>query len=82
MTYMDSVYDPHVQALIEDYNHYVCPVPASQKIIANDLHDPDVANSPLVFPDAEMVSLSKNYYSWKDSQDLTAWNNVFVPIYQ
>jgi spermidine/putrescine transport system substrate-binding protein len=82
MTYMDYVYDPSVQALIEDYNHYVCPVPDSKKIIANELHDPDVANSPLVFPDAQMVSLSKNYYAWKNSEDLTAWNSVFVPVYQ
>ncbi len=82
MTYMDYVYDPKVQALIEDYNNYVCPVPSAKDIIANALDDPDVANSPLVFPDAEMVSLSKDYYQWKDSQDLTAWNDIFVPIYQ
>jgi len=82
MTYMDSVYDPHTQALIEDYNAYVCPVPDSQKIIADDLNDPAVANSPTVFPDAHIQSISKSYYSWKNSQELTEWNNTFVPIYQ
>jgi len=82
MTYMDSVYDPHTQALIEDYNAYVCPVPDSQKIIEDDLNDPAVANSPTVFPDEHVVSISKNYYHWKDSQELTEWNNTFVPIYQ
>jgi spermidine/putrescine transport system substrate-binding protein len=82
MTYMDYVYDPKVQAVIEDYNNYVCPVPASKPIIANELKDPKVANSPLVFPDAQMVALSKNYYQWKNSQDLKTWNDTFVPIYQ
>ena len=74
--------DPQVQALIEDYNAYVCPVPDSQKIIASELHDPAVANSPTVFPDAHIQSISKAYYSWKNSQELTEWNNTFVPIYQ
>jgi len=82
MTYMDSVYDPHTQALIEDYNAYVCPVPDSQKIIEDDLNDPAIANSPTVFPDQHVVSISKDYYHWKDSQELTEWNNTFVPIYQ
>jgi spermidine/putrescine transport system substrate-binding protein len=40
MTYMDYVYDPKVQAVIEDYNNYVCPVPSSKGIIATELHDP------------------------------------------
>ena len=82
MKYMDYVYDPKVQAVIEDYNHYVCPVPASKDIIATALKDPKVADSPLVFPDAAMVAVSKPYYQWKNSQDLTTWNDTFVPIYQ
>jgi spermidine/putrescine transport system substrate-binding protein len=82
MTYMDSVYDPHTQALIENYNAYVCPVPAAQSIIAKDLHDPTIANSPTVFPDDQMISLSRSYYQWKNAQELDAWNNTFVPIFQ
>ena len=82
MTYMDSVYDPQVQALIEDYNAYVCPVPSAKQIILTQLKDPTIANSPTVFPDSQMVSLSKSYYQWKNSQELDAWNNTFVPIFQ
>jgi spermidine/putrescine transport system substrate-binding protein len=82
MTYMDSVYDPHVQALIEDYNAYVCPVPAARDIILNQLKDPTVANSPTVFPDEHIQSLSRPYYQWKNAQELTEWNNTFVPIFQ
>ncbi|MBI3648304.1 MAG: spermidine/putrescine ABC transporter substrate-binding protein [Actinobacteria bacterium] len=82
MTYMDSVYDPHTQALIEDYNAYVCPVPAAREIILKQLKDPTIANSPTVFPDAAMVARSKSYYQWKTSQELDEWNNTFVPIFQ
>jgi spermidine/putrescine transport system substrate-binding protein len=81
MTFMDYVYDPQVQALIEDYNAYVCPVPAAKEIIATDLKDPAVANSPTVFPDAEMVSRSKPYYQFTGAEDLDQWNNTFEPIY-
>jgi spermidine/putrescine transport system substrate-binding protein len=81
MTFMDYVYDPQVQALIEDYNAYVCPVPAAQEIIATDLKDPTVANSPTVFPDAEMVARSKPYYQFTGAEDLDQWNNTFEPIY-
>ena len=81
MEFMDYVYEPPVQALIEDYNAYVCPVPAARSIIANQLKDPTVANSPTVFPDAQMVSRSKPYYQFKNSQDLDQWNSTFQPIY-
>ena len=72
MTFMDYVYDPQVQALIEDYNAYVCPVPASKSIIANQLKDPTVADSPTVFPDAQMVARSKPYYQFKNAR---TWTN-------
>lgn len=82
MTYMDYVYQPEVQAVIEDYNHYVCPVPAAKEIIATELKDPEVANSPLVFPDEQMQSLSRAYYQFSSSQELLQWNNLFLPIVQ
>jgi spermidine/putrescine transport system substrate-binding protein len=81
MTFMDYVYDPQVQALIEDYNAYVCPVPAAKPIIANQLKDPTVADSPTVFPDAQMVSRSKPYYQFQNSADFDQWNNTFGPIF-
>jgi spermidine/putrescine transport system substrate-binding protein len=80
MTYMDFVYDPAIQAMIEDYNNYVCPVPAAQNVIKTQLKDPVVANSPLVFPTASMVALSRPYYQYKNQTELNTWNNLFVPI--
>jgi spermidine/putrescine transport system substrate-binding protein len=82
MTLMDYVYKPAVQAEIEDYNNYVCPVPAARPIIAHKLKDPTVANSPTVFPDAQMQSLSRTYYQYKNNQSLLQWNNLFLPIIQ
>jgi spermidine/putrescine transport system substrate-binding protein len=82
MAIMDYVYQPAVQAEIEDYNNYVCPVPAAKPIIAKKLKDPAVANSPTVFPDAQMQSLSRTYYQYKSNDDLLAWNNLFLPIIQ
>jgi spermidine/putrescine transport system substrate-binding protein len=83
MKFMDYVYDPQVQALIEDYNAYVCPVPAAKAVIADPkgLDDPTVANSPTVFPDAAQVALSKPYYQFKGAEDLDQWNSTFEPIY-
>jgi spermidine/putrescine transport system substrate-binding protein len=80
MTYMDYVYDPAVQAVIEDYNNYVCPVPAAQDILKKQ--DPPVGNSPTVFPTADMVSKTKAYYTYKNQEDLKAWNDLFLPIAQ
>lgn len=82
MMYMDSVYDPSVQAQIEDYVGYVSPVPAARDIILNELNDPAVANSPTVFPDARMESLSHHYPKWSSSEVIDTWNATFVPIFQ
>jgi spermidine/putrescine transport system substrate-binding protein len=81
MTFMDYVYDPQVQALIEDYNAYVCPVPASKDIILNQLKDPAVANSPTVFPDEQQVALSKPYFQFQTSDQIKQWDDTFQPIY-
>jgi len=80
MTFMDYVYQPSVQAEIEAYNAYVCPVPSSKPLIAK-LGYPEVANSPTVFPDAQQVALSKPYYQFKTSAELDTWNSTFQPIY-
>ena len=35
MTLMDYYYNPDVQAVVEYYNDYVCPVPAAQQALLN-----------------------------------------------
>lgn len=49
--FMNYVYDPEVQAKITAYVNYVPPVKGVQEIIRRT--DPKLAESPLVFPDAE-----------------------------
>jgi spermidine/putrescine transport system substrate-binding protein len=79
ITMMDYVYKPDIQALIEEYNGYICPVPASQAIIAKT--DPDTAKSELVFPSADLISRLHTYRVLTDAEQLQ-WNSLFEPIYQ
>jgi spermidine/putrescine transport system substrate-binding protein len=82
MTYMDTVFDPHVAAQIADYVGYVCPVPDAQQIIRDELDDPTVANSPTVFPTPEIEAVSHFYPSWSDPDVVTRWNETFVPVFE
>jgi spermidine/putrescine transport system substrate-binding protein len=80
--WMNFAYEPKIQAEIEDWVNTVCPVPAAKPIIKNQLHDPSVADSPLVFPPKSMDSKTHDYYTFKDYAEYTAWNNTFNPIIQ
>ncbi len=80
ITYMDYVYRPDVAAQIADWVWYLSPVPDAKAIIANDLKDPAVAGSPLVFPDAAIKAKMTDYYDFKDFQDEQTWNDTFQPI--
>ena len=98
MTLMDYYYNPEVQAVVEYYNDYVCPVPAAQQVLlhptgwaAETLHamKPSIglpysttANAPTVFPTKETIKVSRPYYQYKSQEELTAWNNLFLPITQ
>ena len=98
MRLMDYYYDPQVQAVLEYYNDYVSPVPSAQQAMlnptgwakqdlaalvkANGLSLSQVANAPTVFPTATYLKHARNYYPFKTSEELTAWNNLFLPITQ
>jgi spermidine/putrescine transport system substrate-binding protein len=96
MALMDYYFDPQVQAVVEYYNDYVCPVPDAK----NALLHPDswakealtelypviglpyqtVADAPTVFPTPAQNAVSKPYYQYKNQSELDEWNNLFVPI--
>ena len=40
------------------------------------------ADAPTVFPTEQYVKNSRPYYQYKSQEELTAWNNLFVPITQ
>jgi len=98
MTLMDFYYNPDVQAVVEYYNDYVCPVPAAKDVLLNPtgwakdtlhamyssigLPPSYTANAPLVFPTPTYVKNSRSYYQYKSQEELTAWNNLFLPITQ
>jgi spermidine/putrescine transport system substrate-binding protein len=96
MTLMDYVYQPGVQAVIEYYNDYVCPVPQAKqallhptgwtkstlKEMKSSIGEPPTvtAKAPTVFPNAAYNALSRPYYPFKSVDEVTAWNNLFLPI--
>jgi spermidine/putrescine transport system substrate-binding protein len=55
LTYMDSVYQPEIAAMIADWVWYICPVPAAQTIIDQEYGHPEVAYSSLVFPRENLI---------------------------
>ena len=98
MTLMDFFYSPITQAVVEYYNDYICPVPLAKqqllhptgwdikalKQLAPEIGLPTTvtANSPIVFPDAASVKLTRNYYQFKNQEEINACNSLFLPIVQ
>jgi spermidine/putrescine transport system substrate-binding protein len=98
MVLMDYYYKPEVQAVVEYYNDYVCPVPTAK----NELESPSggakttlaamkpsiglapsvTATAPTFFPDPTYLKHSRNYYNFKSQEELTTWTNLFLPITQ
>ena len=98
MTLMDYYYRPDVQAVVEYYVDYVCPVPSAKQVLLHPsgwaaktlkMMRPSIglptsvtADAPTVFPNAHAIAVSRPYYQYKNPNQLTAWNNIFVPITQ
>jgi spermidine/putrescine transport system substrate-binding protein len=96
MALMDYFYEPGIEAVVEYYNDYVCPVPQAQQELLHPTGWAAVtltamrqeigklpsytANSPLVFPTAQSEARSRNYYQFQNAAELAAWNRLFQPI--
>ncbi|HEY1640893.1 MAG TPA: spermidine/putrescine ABC transporter substrate-binding protein [Streptosporangiaceae bacterium] len=96
MTLMDYFYQPDVEAVVEYYNDYVCPVPGAKDVLLHptgwakkelaalrpeiQLPPSVTADANTVFPDAQFIKNSRSYYQYKNQDELTAWNNIFEPI--
>jgi spermidine/putrescine transport system substrate-binding protein len=59
--FIDYVYRPEVQAPIEAYINYICPVNGTKEVLAKT--DRALAKNPLIFPDAEVFA---NTYIFRD----------------
>jgi spermidine/putrescine transport system substrate-binding protein len=98
MTLMDYFYNPQVQAVVEYYDDYVCPVPAAKQALLQPtgwgktalkemfsevgLPTSVTANAPTVFPDQQYIQLSRSYTPLGNPDALKAWNDLFLPITQ
>jgi spermidine/putrescine transport system substrate-binding protein len=96
MTLMDYFYQPQIEAVVEYYNDYVCPVPDARLVLLNpsgwaaaeltamhaEIGEPPsvTADSALVFPTPEYRARSKDYYQFQGAAELAAWNALFEPI--
>jgi spermidine/putrescine transport system substrate-binding protein len=96
MALMDYFYQPQVEAVVEYYNDYVCPVPGAQQELLHpsgwaatmltamkpEIGEPPAhtANSPLVFPTQQYQARSRNYYQFENAAALAEWNRLFQPI--
>jgi spermidine/putrescine transport system substrate-binding protein len=96
MTLMDYFYQPQVEAVVEYYNDYVCPVPAARQVLLDptgwaysaltamrpEIGEPPAhtADSPLVFPSQQYQQRSKYYYQFQNPDELDLWNSLFEPI--
>jgi len=78
---MDYVYQPEIAAQLADFIWYVSPVPAAKDVVLNELDDPEVANSPLVFPSTDALAKSHKYKVFKDNDEREEWLSIFEPIY-
>jgi len=59
--FIDYVYLPEVQAPIEAYINYICPVEGTREVMAKS--DPELAENPLIFPDQADF---ENLYIFRD----------------
>jgi spermidine/putrescine transport system substrate-binding protein len=82
LSWMNFYYTPEVAAMVADYVNYICPVPAAKEIILNQLGDPTVANSPLVFPGPEVDKVSNDFFVFRDYDQYEEWNSIFNPVIQ
>ncbi len=96
MVLMDYFFQPDVEAVVEYYNDYVCPVPqARQELLhptgwaatALAAMRPEIgrppsytAESPLVFPTPLYQARSRSYYQFSNAAELAVWNGLFQPI--
>jgi spermidine/putrescine transport system substrate-binding protein len=88
---MDYVYRPEVAAQMTEWINYICPVPAAKDIILQHADEADnaddreylqqVAESPLVFPTADMLSRLHSY-KVLDEEEERQWNELFQEVTQ
>jgi spermidine/putrescine transport system substrate-binding protein len=80
LEWINFYYQPEIAAIVEDWVNYVCPVPKAQAVVAGQLQDKAVADSPLVFPSAKIYDKSHNFALFADYDEYQTWNDIFNPV--
>jgi spermidine/putrescine transport system substrate-binding protein len=81
MEFMNFVYDPKIAAQIVGWVNYICPVPEAQEILRRKPGYKSIANSPLVFPTADMESRLHHYTELNEEEE-AYWNDLFNQVVQ
>jgi spermidine/putrescine transport system substrate-binding protein len=79
LTFMDFIYRPDVAAMIVGWIQNVSPVPNSQDVLRQEASP--VADSPLVYPTADMYSRLHGYRVLTPEEQ-QVWDQLFQPIFQ
>ncbi|WP_261645837.1 spermidine/putrescine ABC transporter substrate-binding protein [Curtobacterium sp. C2H10] len=82
LEWMDFYYTPKIAGIVEDYVNYVCPVPAAEDYVRDELDDPTVADSPLVFPSSEVLDKSHEFRVFENYDEYSEWNGIFNAVVQ
>ncbi|MCF8529415.1 MAG: spermidine/putrescine ABC transporter substrate-binding protein [Aquiluna sp.] len=72
-------YDPVNAAELAAWVNYVTPVVGAKEVLMET--DPDLANNPLIFPDAELLSKTHSFRALTGQEEqrfATAWQNVLL----
>jgi spermidine/putrescine transport system substrate-binding protein len=65
--FIDFVYDPAIAAQIAAWVNYVTPVKGAKEVLAAD--DPELAESPLIFPPADVLAKVKIFKSLTEAEE-------------
>ena len=79
LTFMDFIYRPDVAAMIVGWIQNVSPVPSSQDVLRQEASP--VADSPLVYPTADMYNRLHGYRVLTPEEQ-QVWDQLFQPIFQ
>jgi spermidine/putrescine transport system substrate-binding protein len=75
--FIDFVYDPQIAAQIAAWVNYVTPVKGAKEALAAS--DPELADSPLIFPPAEVLANVKIFKSLSEDEE-TTFNDKFSAL--
>ena len=77
--WINYYYEPKVAAQLANYNWYICPVEGAQEEMRKIPGAEKQAESPLIFPDEEILSKSFGFMDLNDQQSIAYerdWSNV------